>query len=69
MSKYTQDETNARMAMLMDSQGEILLDHRDKLIAQYHEQLEVLTDFGDMKAIQGKIAGVREFCMVIDDLS
>jgi hypothetical protein len=54
-----------RMSSLMDSSHEIIEDYRDMMIEQLHHQLEGETDYGNMRGIQGQIAGIRDFCMVI----
>lgn len=63
--KYTKQEVMERMASLMDSSHEIIEDYRDIMIEQLYQQLEAETDYGNMRSIQGQIAGIRDFCMVV----
>ena len=63
--KYTKQEVMERMASLMDSSHEVIEDYRDVMIEQLYQQLEAETDYGNMRSIQGQIAGIRDFCTVV----
>ena len=63
--KYTKQEIMDRMSSLMESSSEVIEDYRDVVIEQLYHQLECETDYGNMRNIQGQIAGIRDFCMVI----
>lgn len=57
----------ARMAQLMDSSGEIITDYQELMIEGLHAQLEVEREYGDIRFVQGQIAGIRDFCFVVKE--
>jgi hypothetical protein len=65
VSRYTEKERMQRMAMLMDSSSEVITEYMEMEIAKLHEQLEEARDPWDVRWLQGKIAGIRDFCMVV----
>lgn len=66
-AKYTRDQRMLRMAQLMESSDEVVLDYMEETIAGLHEQLELAREFGDIRFIQGQIAGIRDFCSVVKE--
>jgi hypothetical protein len=61
------DEVMTRMSMLMGSSEEIISDYADVMISQLHDSLERSSDFGEIRFIQGQIAGIRDFCTVVKE--
>jgi len=57
----------ARMAQLMDSSGDIIDDYRELMIDDLHNQLEIEREFGDIRFVQGQIAGIRDFCLIVKE--
>ena len=55
------------MAMLMDSSGEIIIEYMETQIEALHESLEHVTEYKDIRFIQGQIAGIRDFCTVVKE--
>jgi hypothetical protein len=65
--KYTRDQKMMRMAQLMESSDEVILDYRDYTIQELYERLELESDYGTIRFIQGQIAGIRDFCLVVKE--
>lgn len=65
--KFTDDEVMHRARQIFMSSEEIINAYKDFTIAQLHEQLELETDFRTITFIQGQIAGIRDFCLVVKE--
>lgn len=64
--RFTKEETMKRMATLIDSSGDVLEAYMELEVARLHESLEQVRDYGELRFIQGQIAGIRDFCTVVE---